>query len=98
MPGEPLRRDRRRRRAVQLRAVLRVRHLLPRLQRGGGDRLELPRRRPGGRLQARMTTVVACLRWTDLRPEVDPLEGTVRRDVASAGFATAEQAALEHAL
>ena len=39
-----------RRDPLQLRAVLRVRHLLPGLQRGGCDQLDLPRRRPGRRV------------------------------------------------
>ena len=42
--------DRGRRHPLQLRAVLRVRHLLPRVQRGGCDHLDLPRGRPRGRL------------------------------------------------
>nr|MDT0666476.1 hypothetical protein [Micromonospora sp. DSM 115978] len=42
--------------------------------------------------------VVACLRFTDLLPEVDPLSGAVRRDVRVAGFSPADLAALEHAL
>ena len=42
--------DRRRRDPLQLRAVLRVRHLLPRLQPRGRDLVVLPRGRPRGRL------------------------------------------------
>lgn len=42
--------------------------------------------------------VVACLRFTDLRPEVDPLSGAVLRDARGAGFSAGDQAALEHAL
>lgn len=42
--------------------------------------------------------VVACLRHTDQRPEVDPLTGSVRRDVRGAGPSPAELAALELAL
>lgn len=42
--------------------------------------------------------VVACLRHTDLRPEVDPLTGAVTRDPRSAGLSAAEAAALERAL
>ncbi len=47
---------------------------------------------PGGPL------VVACLRIGDLRPAVDPLEGTVTRDRLGVGLAPADAAALEHAL
>ena len=46
--------DRGRRDPVQLRAVLRVRHLLHGLQRRGRDQLDLPGRRPGRRLPARL--------------------------------------------
>jgi electron transfer flavoprotein beta subunit len=42
--------------------------------------------------------VVACLRITDLRPEVDPLTGSVRRDAWGIGLSSADGAALEHAL
>jgi electron transfer flavoprotein beta subunit len=42
--------------------------------------------------------VVACLRITDLRPEVDPLTGSVRRDAWGIGLSAADGAALEHAL
>ncbi len=47
---------------------------------------------PGGPL------VVACLRITDLRPEVDPLGGSVHRDTWGIGLSAADGAALEHAL
>jgi electron transfer flavoprotein beta subunit len=40
--------------------------------------------------------IVACLRWTDLHPAVDPLTGAVAN--GSGGFAPADLAALEHAL
>jgi electron transfer flavoprotein beta subunit len=42
--------------------------------------------------------VVACLRIGDLRPSVDPLDGTVRRDRLGVGLSPADGAALEHAL
>ena len=42
LPGQPVRADGRRRDPVQLRAVLRVRHLLPRVQRGGRDLVVVP--------------------------------------------------------
>ncbi len=42
--------------------------------------------------------VVACLRITDLRPEVDPLTGSVRRDAWGIGLSAADGAALEHAV
>lgn len=41
--------------------------------------------------------VVALLRATDLRPEVDPLTGEVRRDARLAALSPADAAALEHA-
>ncbi len=42
--------------------------------------------------------VVACLRIGDLRPTVDPLDGTVTRDRLGVGLSPADAAALEHAL
>ena len=39
--------------------------------------------------------VVACLRITDLRPEVDPLTGAVTRDAQGDGLSAADAAALE---
>ena len=42
--------------------------------------------------------VVACLRVTDLRPSVDPLDGSVARDRLGVGLTPADAAALEHAL
>ncbi len=42
--------------------------------------------------------MVACLRITDLRPEVDPLDGSVHRDSWGIGLSPADEAALEHAL
>ena len=55
LPRRPVRHHLRRGRSVQLRAVLRVRRLLPRLQRGRGDQLELPRRRRRRRVQAELS-------------------------------------------
>jgi electron transfer flavoprotein beta subunit len=42
--------------------------------------------------------VVACLRITDLRPDVDALTGMVTRDAWGIGLSAADAAALEHAL
>lgn len=42
--------------------------------------------------------VVACLRVCDLHPEVDPLTGAIRTEVAGLGLSTADAAALERAL
>lgn len=42
--------------------------------------------------------VVACLRICDLRPEVDPLTGSIHRDALGLGLSAADGAALEHAL
>ena len=42
--------------------------------------------------------VVACLRINDLRPTVDPLDGSVTRDPLGVGLSRADAAALEHAL
>jgi electron transfer flavoprotein beta subunit len=42
--------------------------------------------------------VVACLRITDLRPDIDPLTGVVTRDAWGIGLSAADAAALEHAL
>lgn len=39
-----------------------------------------------------------CVRWVDLRPEIDPVTAEVSTDVRSAGFSAADQAALEVAL
>ncbi len=43
-------------------------------------------------------TVGVCLKWVDLRPEVDRLSGAVHHDVRSTGLSDADQAALEWAL
>jgi electron transfer flavoprotein beta subunit len=42
--------------------------------------------------------VVACLKITDLRTEVDPLDGSVRRSRWGIGLSAADGSALEHAL
>ena len=42
--------------------------------------------------------VVVCLRIGDLRPAIDPLDGTVTRDRWGVGLPPADAAALEHAL
>lgn len=42
--------------------------------------------------------IVACLRIVDLRPSVDPLDGSVTRDPLGVGLSPADGAALEHAL
>ena len=42
--------------------------------------------------------VVACVRYADLRPDVDSLTGAITRDVHRAGLSAADQAATEHAL
>jgi electron transfer flavoprotein beta subunit len=45
-----------------------------------------------------MSVVAVALKCVDLRPEVDPLTGTVRHDGRSSGFSLADAAALEWAL
>ena len=42
--------------------------------------------------------IVACLRISDLRPAVDPLNGAVTRDRLGVGLSPADAAGLEHAL
>jgi electron transfer flavoprotein beta subunit len=42
--------------------------------------------------------VAACVKWVDLRPEVDPLTGAVRSDERFRGASNADRAALEVAL
>src|SRR5215469_5637256 len=99
VPGQAVRAHLRWRGAVQLRAVLRVRHLLPGMQHRGSAYLELPRGRARRRVQEVMMSgpgfIAAALKWVDLRPDVDPLAGTVRHDDRSAGFSLADAAALE---
>ena len=42
--------------------------------------------------------IAAVLKWVDLRPDVDPLAGTVRHVDRTCGFSLADAAALECAL
>lgn len=42
--------------------------------------------------------VVACVRYTDLRPDVDHLTGAITGDVHRLGLSAADEAAVEHAL
>jgi electron transfer flavoprotein beta subunit len=42
--------------------------------------------------------IVVCLRVCDLRPAVDPLDGSITRDPLGVGLTPADAAALEHAL
>jgi len=42
--------------------------------------------------------IAACLKWVDLRPEVDPLDAHVRTDPRTAGLSAADAAALEWAM
>jgi electron transfer flavoprotein beta subunit len=42
--------------------------------------------------------VAACVRWVDVRPEIDLLTGQVTTDVRGGGFSAADQAAVEIAL
>ena len=42
--------------------------------------------------------IAVALKWVGLRPDVDPLAGTVRHDDRTAGFSLADAAALEWAL
>jgi electron transfer flavoprotein beta subunit len=42
--------------------------------------------------------IAACLKWVDLRPEIDPLDAHVRTDPRTAGLSAADAAALEWAL
>jgi electron transfer flavoprotein beta subunit len=42
--------------------------------------------------------IAAALKWVDLRPDVDPLAGTVRHDDRTTGFSLADAAVLEWAL
>jgi electron transfer flavoprotein beta subunit len=43
-------------------------------------------------------TVAVCVKWVDLRPEVDPLSGAVHHDARSAGASESDLAAVEWAL
>ncbi len=42
--------------------------------------------------------IAACVKWTDLRPEIDPLVGTVEPAHHGAGFSDSDRAAVEVAL
>jgi electron transfer flavoprotein beta subunit len=53
---------------------------------------------PGADPQSPTSLVVACVRYTDLRPDVDPLTGAITRDVHRAGLSAPDEAAIEHAL
>jgi electron transfer flavoprotein beta subunit len=53
---------------------------------------------PGAHPQSPTSLVVACVRYTDLRPDVDPLTGAITRDVHRAGLSAPDEAAIEHAL
>ncbi|NLA35042.1 MAG: putative mycofactocin-associated electron transfer flavoprotein [Actinobacteria bacterium] len=44
------------------------------------------------------TTIVACVNWVDLHPEVDPLSAAVHTDVRRGGFSDSDKAAVEVAL
>ena len=52
----------------------------------------------GTLLEADTPLIVACLRINDLRPTVDPLDGSVTRDPLGVALSPADGAALEHAL
>jgi len=53
---------------------------------------------PGSPLDGAAPMIVVCLRISDLRPTVAPLDGSVTRDPLGAGLSPADAAALEHAL
>ena len=42
--------------------------------------------------------IAACVKWVDLRPEIDPLTGSVSTDERTAGISAADSAAVEVAL
>lgn len=42
--------------------------------------------------------IVACLKWVDRRPEVDPVTGAVRTDARTSGLSASDASALEWAL
>jgi len=42
--------------------------------------------------------IAACVKWVDLRPEIDSLSGAVSESTRSSGFSAADQAAVETAL
>ncbi|MDQ2678962.1 MAG: hypothetical protein M3Y51_09480, partial [Actinomycetota bacterium] len=47
---------------------------------------------------ARPVQLVVCVKWTDLRPVVDPLHGNTVAQTHGEGFSDADRAALEVAL
>jgi electron transfer flavoprotein beta subunit len=49
-------------------------------------------------IRADRPLVAACVKWVDLRPEIDPLTGAVRTDDRSSGWSAADLAAVETAL
>ena len=53
---------------------------------------------PANERPAATPLVVACVRYADLRPDVDALSGAIGRDVHRAGLSAADEAAVEHAL
>ena len=79
----PVRADQRRRHRLQLRAVLRMRHVLPRLRQRGRDHLVVPRRRIRRDLSEYLMIAV-CIKW---------IGGS-----ATAGLSAADEAAIEIAL
>src|SRR6202022_3845196 len=64
---------------LQLRAVLRVRHLLRRVQPGGRDHVAVSRRRPRRLVPRRMMRVAAVVEraWDPASIEVGPVDGAV---------------------
>lgn len=45
-----------------------------------------------------LVLIAACVKWVDLRPEIDPLHATVHAGTNSDGFSAADEAAVEVAL
>ena len=100
--------DERRRHPLQLRTVLRVRHLLPRVQQGGRDHLDVSRGRPRRGLRTLVNTaplepgpmnpspmkIAVCWKWVSIG---DP-GGPSSSDTRWAGVSAADEAALETAL
>ena len=85
LPGQAVRADGRRRDPLQLRAVLRVRHVLPRLQPRGGDLVVVPRGRARGGVPA--IVIGVCWKWV-----------AAGDDERWAGVSESDRAALEVAL
>ncbi|MSV84329.1 MAG: hypothetical protein F2864_02355, partial [Actinobacteria bacterium] len=42
--------------------------------------------------------LVACVKWAELRPQIDPLHGSVEASQRSSGFSSSDFAAVESAL